>query len=838
MRIFVLFLTLLFSSQMWADVQWLANEQAYKLKASTLFRMRKELSKEEKAKLKTIRNVEFADRSDFENALIKAIGKEHDLNSVLISKAKMPGVSYGIEARNPLLSLIISGTDHQLDENTFTQKSWLKKLPATSKTSELTAKFSDKCLRVLSHNEELFQLCSGAQNDGEKSAYLQTDASSVLGLGQEYANADETTANRLGQTRHGENIMSPFNNGFNGNTLFPIAYFDFPASAHKQPFALILDNRYKQTWDFSKAPYKLDVENGDFKLHVLTGKTLADIRRSYMKMAGTPILPPKSAFGLWASEYGYDNWAELDDKLKTLKKNNFPVSGAVLDLQWFGGISEDVNSKMGSLTWDKKNFPKAKQKIAAYKKAGVDLIVIEESYIAKGLDEYKVLDKKGYLAHDNNGKTLDVSEDPGWWGQGGMMDWNNKAGRDFWHNYRRQALVDAGIAGHWTDLGEPEMHNPNFKYSGGLDHKMIRNSFNMLWLQSIFDGYARNTPEKRPFMMSRSGGMGMQALGAVMWSGDTASDFGSLAAQMPQQTHMMWSGLDYYGSDIGGFHRKALRNADTTKTDEQVMRDLYTQWFAYSSLYEVPVRAHTENLCNCKETTPDRIGDIDSNRANINLRYKLLPYYYSLAYRAYSEAEPVFPSLEYYYPHDQQAKNLGQIKMVGPFLVGSATAKQGEKATSIYLPKGTWFDFRSGDKTVSKGQWIKQELYINKLFTLPLFAKQGALVPESVNKVNTLKVFGFGEQEFNWYDDDGESTAYQHGDYQEIRLQSKQKQVLLSRVSGSKLAINNIEWVLPSAQKVLKVTSSQGDLKFVQDGAKLRIALPKFDKQLNIELKL
>jgi len=228
---------------------------------------------------------------------------------------------------------------------------------------------------------------------------------------------------------------------------------------------------------------------------------------------------------------------------------------------------------------------------------------------------------------------------------------------------------------------------------------------------------------------------------------------------------------------------------------------------------------------------------MNSNRANINLRYKLLPYYYSLAYRAYSEAEPVFPSLEYYYPHDEQAKNLGQIKMVGPFLVGSAIAKQGEKTTSIYLPKGIWFDFRSGDKIVSKGQWVKQDLYINKLFTLPLFAKQGALVPESVNKANTLKVFGFGEQEFNWYDDDGASTAYQHGDYQKIHLQSKQKQVQLSRVTGSKLTINNIEWILPSAQKVLSVASSQGDLEFVQEGSKLSIELPKFDKQLNLELK-
>ncbi|MFT6987981.1 MAG: alpha-glucosidase (family GH31 glycosyl hydrolase), partial [Psychromonas sp.] len=495
-------------------------------------------------------------------------------------------------------------------------------------------------------------------------------------------------------------------------------------------------------------------------------------------------------------------------------------------------------SKMGSLTWDLKNFPKPVDKIAAYKEKNIAMMVIEESYISKGLEEYKVLDKKGFMAHDNQGNTLDTTQYSAWWGHGGMFDWTNKAGRDFWHDYRRQALINAGIAGHWTDLGEPEMHNTQFKYSDGLDHVMVHNSFNTEWLQSIYDGYLRNNPEKRPFMMSRSGGMGMQALGAVMWSGDTGSDFASLASQMPQQTHMMWSGLDYYSSDVGGFHRAALQNSDKLQTDEQAINELFTQWFAYSSLYEVPVRAHTENLCNCKETAPDRIGDIDSNRANINLRYQLLPYYYSLAFRATFDAEPVFPSLEYYYPNDDQAKNLGEMKMIGPFLLGSSAAAQGQKIASTYLPKGSWFDFRTGKSVTSKGQWVKQDLYINELFTLPLYVAQGALIPSTESKANRLKVFGFGTQQFDWYDDDGSSSAYLQGDYQQIHLQSKQKQLLFSRIKGDKLAINTLEWVLPANSKVKAVTSSLGSLQFVQQGEILTITLPKFKKELTVELTL
>ena len=853
MRIFLLLFSLLFTSQLWAEIQWVGNEQAYQLKASTLFKLRKELSKEEKTQLKAVRNVKFSSLTQFTDALDKSIGKQHALTAKLIEKATLPAVSYGFESRKPLLTLVVSDGKHQLDQNSFTQQSWLK-LPALDNNKALTATFNNQCLQVFSVNELLFELCGGGQNGEQKSAYLKTDASSILGLGQEFVSPEKTDANRLGFTRHGKNTMSGFNGGYNGNTLLPIAYFDFPAEQNKQPFALILDNRYPQNWDFSEAPYKLSVDGGDLKLHVLTGENLADIRRDYMQMAGTPLLPPKSAFGLWLSEYGYDNWAELDDKIATLKENDFPFSGVVMDLQWFGGISEDEHSKMGSLTWDLENFPNPKKKIANYKKDNIDMIVIEESYITKGLEEYKVLDEKGFLAHDNNGNSLDVTEDPAWWGHGGMFDWSNKAAGDFWHEFRRQDLIDAGVAGHWTDLGEPEMHNTQFKYSNGLDHEMIHNSYNLLWLQSIYDGYLRNEADtnsmfswfqsffseseygQRPFMMSRSGGIGMQALGAVIWSGDIGSDFGSLAAQMPQQTHMMWSGIDYYSSDVGGFHRSALKHSDKTKTKKELMDELYTQWFAYSSLYEVPVRAHTENLCNCKETTPDRIGDTQSNLANINLRYQLLPYYYSLAYSATLLGEPVFPSLEYYYPNDTSAKNLGDVKMIGPFLVGASASKPGQTKSATYLPEGEWFDFRTGEKIRSTGQWIEKDLYLDKLFNLPLFVKQGALIPEQINQENSLKVFGFGELSFDWYDDDGFSTAYLQGNYQQIKLQGKQKQLLLTRIKGSQLTIKQVEWILPTKQQVKAVTSNAGKLEFEQTGSTLVISLPEFKQQLDLQL--
>jgi alpha-glucosidase len=409
-----------------------------------------------------------------------------------------------------------------------------------------------------------------------------------------------------------------------------------------------------------------------------------------------------------------------------------------------------------------------------------------------------------------------------------MIDWLATSAAAEWHELKRQPLIDMGIVGHWTDLGEPEMVAPGFHYgNANLTDPQVRNSYNLAWAQSIYDGYQRNAPDKRPFIMSRSGGMGLQALGGAMWSGDTGGDFGSLAAQMPQQQHMMWSGIDYYGSDIGGFHRSAM--GIYPGTHEDLTNELYTQWFAYSAMFEVPVRPHTENLCNCKETAPDRIGDVASNLANIKLRYALEPYYYSLAHRAWLEGEPVFPSLDYYYA-DDAAKGLGNVKMIGSELVASAVAASGAKEASIYLPKGDWFDVRTGAVTASAGETMSPPLYIDGHFELPLFAKDGAIVP----MVDGLHLFGSAANHFDWYDDDGVSTAYQRGDYDHVAIALDGNTVTLTREVGE-LAPRQLTWTRKAP--VTEVRIDGAAVPFEQNDAVVTVPLPAFGERLAIEVR-
>jgi alpha-glucosidase len=606
----------------------------------------------------------------------------------------------------------------------------------------------------------------------------------LYGLGQQFVepgNANIDWERRVREGGEFGNVMGGFNGGANGNTQLPVLYVVRGASLDN--YALFLDNTYKQRWDFTgSSKWKAEVFGGQVRFYLMSGRDLPDLRKDFMELVGHPLVPPKKMFGLWVSEYGYDRWAELDDKLTTLRRNSFPLDGLVLDLQWFGGIQPGSdNTRMGSLTWDTANFPNPAQKLADLRdRQGVGIMLIEEAYVGRALPEHADLQGRGCLAKRCVGCTdpayIDVNP---WWGKGGMFDYSSDACGDYLHDSKRLPLIRDGVIGHWTDLGEPEMYKRESGYAGNASHADIHNIFNFKWLQSIHRGYERSGSEQRPFMMSRSGSAGIQRFGAAMWSGDIASRLSSLAAHAANQMHMSFSGIDYFGSDIGGFQRNL----------EGDLNDMYTRWYAFGMLFDIPGRPHVENLCNCKETAPDRIGDARSNLENTRLRYELIPYLYSLAHRAHRFAEPVAPPPVFYYQTDPAVRNLGQHKLLGRNLLAAISTRHEERETDVYLPGGAWFDWYSNQRFDSRGgMTARTPLFRDGLFRLPLYARQGAIVPMqhvdalTLNAVGkrsdgstrdelVLKVFASEEpSEFTLYEDDGRTIAYRGGRVRETRI--------------------------------------------------------------------
>jgi alpha-glucosidase (family GH31 glycosyl hydrolase) len=417
-----------------------------------------------------------------------------------------------------------------------------------------------------------------------------------------------------------------------------------------------------------------------------------------------------------------------------------------------------------------------------------------------------------------------------------MIDWTHEAGAAFWHDWRRQPLVEMGVLGHWTDLGEPELYDSASWYHGVVpgkhDHADVHNVYNLKWSESIWEGYRRNRIQRRPFIMSRSGTSGSQRYGVAMWSGDIGANLSSLATHLNTQMHTSLSGVDYYGSDIGGFHRGTLRGDS--------LNELYTQWFANGALLDIPVRAHTENLCNCKETAPDRIGDRRSNLANIRLRYELAPYYYSLAHRAHLYAEPLVAPLVHYYQNDPNVRTMGHEKLIGRDLLVGIVARHGETRRDVYLPRGTWIDYHTNTRHSSSGEWIRDvPVYRDGIFRLPLFVRAGAILPKMHVDEKTMNILGRRadgsvrnelvvrvypdslESTFVVYEDDGETVDYLSGQVATTTLSQRRAGrstfVTIGATEGSydgaPARRNNVVELVPDAGAVISISV---------DGRKLR----------------
>ena len=574
------------------------------------------------------------------------------------------------------------------------------------------------------------------------------------------------------------NEMIYDNGGATGNTQLPILYALH--SSKYENYAVLYDNIYKQRWDFTqKHEWTAEAEDGEVDFFFFHGRDLKDLRKDFMELTGKPPIPPKKMFGLWVSEFGYDNWEELESKMTTLHKNNFPVDGFVLDLQWFGNVKAE-DSQMGHLDWDTKNFPNAKEKLLDYENnKGVGIINIEEAYVAKTRPEFETMSKLGLLAtYAANRKNAYILPNA-WWGSGGMFDYTNPKTQQYIHQTKRLKLIHDGVIGHWCDLGEPENYNDSSIYYGGY-HKDIHNLFAFHWLKGLNEGYKSSKILQRPFVLGRSGSIGVQRYGIALWSGDISSRMTSLAAHTAAQANMSFSGIDYYGSDIAGFHR--FRDT-TVRVD---LQDTYTRWYAYSALCEIPVRPHTANIDekHPTETAPDRIGDMKSNLANTRLRYALTPYLYSLAHKAYTVGEPLFAPLVYYYQTDKHVNNLGDHKMIGSSLLMAASTVEKEQTKEVYLPYGTWFDFYTNKQLKGHANFLKNvPLYRNGLFKLPLYAKAGAIIPMMYVDEQTLNVLGkrkdgttrnelllkvFADEnltDFLLYEDDGKTIQYETGDF-------------------------------------------------------------------------
>jgi alpha-glucosidase (family GH31 glycosyl hydrolase) len=520
-------------------------------------------------------------------------------------------------------------------------------------------------------------------------------------------------------------------------------------------YALFIDNTYRGKFDLgASAPtmFSYTAAGGELSWYFIEAPTIPEQLEKYTWLTGRQPLPPRWALGFIQSKNRYEDEADAQSMVRTMREKQIPCDAIVLDLKWF--------EKMGDITWNEKSWPHHEAMITEFLSRGMKTILITEPYIIQPSVNFKAADTSGFLAKDSTGHTFLLDQ---WWSCGGtcsasLLDITNPGARQWWWS-KHPASFGAHVAGIWTDLGEPERHPAGMiHWLGGAEK--IHNIYDLLWAKTIFDGFSGLRPDERVVNLTRSGFAGIQRYGVLPWSGDVARSFGGLAVQLPMLLNMGMSGIAYHNSDIGGYSRMA-----TTP-------ELYVRWMQYGTFCPI-ARAHgAGETVHGYATEPWKFGDAAESicRDFIGLRYRLLPYIYTMAHDNYQTGLPLARPLFWQDASDTLLFNESASYMWGPAFLVSPVTEAGQSTKQLYLPRGTWINYWT-DEIVNGGTTVSVAAPLERM---PLFVKAGSIIPmasvmqysdEHAMDTLTLHVYPGGSERTSYtlYEDDGTTLTYQAG---------------------------------------------------------------------------
>jgi alpha-glucosidase/oligosaccharide 4-alpha-D-glucosyltransferase len=600
---------------------------------------------------------------------------------------------------------------------------------------------------------------------GEKLGYTRADGMEAL----EFAlDGDEALygagARAVGMNRRG-NRFKLYNKAHYGyGSRSEQLNFAIPMALSSKRYAIHFDNPQVGYLDFDSrkdGTLRYEVGGGRKTYQVVAGDSWADIMSAYTSLTGRQPLPPRWAFGNFASRFGYKSEAETRATVDKFIAEKIPLDAIVLDLYWFG---KDIKGTMGNLAWDRDTFPHAEQMMADLKKKGVKTVVITEPFVLTTSKRWQEAVERHALATDAHGKpyTYDF-----FFGNTGLVDLYKPEGRDWlWGIYK--GLKQGGVAGWWGDLGEPEVHPSELRHAGAAADE-VHNVYGHDWARLLAEGYRKEFPNERPFILMRAGYSGSQRFGLVPWSGDVSRSWGGLQSQVEIALQMGMQGLAYMHSDLGGFAGAVLDD------------ELYVRWLQYG-VFQPVFRPHAQDDVPPEPMFRDEPAKALAREA-VRLRYAMLPYNYTTAFDNNQTGMPLMRPVLFEEP-DGNAAGVsstylwGQDFLVAPVIEAGATRK------AVYFPvKGsTWFDFYTGKP--HHGGILEAVPVVPE--HIPVFVRAGAFVPmakvvRSTDDYSTRDIdlhyyhdASVASAAGKLYDDDGETAgAYEQGKYEIVSFAGK-----------------------------------------------------------------
>jgi alpha-glucosidase len=530
-------------------------------------------------------------------------------------------------------------------------------------------------------------------------------------------------------------------------------------------YGLFFDNTYRSNFDFGKESpdyFSFGAEGGELNYYFIAGPEPKKIIEQYSALAGRAPLPPLWTLGYQQCRYSYYPEARVREIAQLLREKKIPADTIYLDIDYEDGYAP--------FTINRQYFPNFEKMIADLREQGFHIIAITDLHI-------KRIPNHGYAPFDSGIKNDVFVKNPDgavyvgavWPGESVFPDFTLTRVRDWWGNLYKD-FVGMGVAGFWNDMNEPAV----FRYPSKtmpldvvhrlddgttLDHRAIHNVFGMQNARATYDGLRKLQPDERPFVLTRAAFAGAQRYAAT-WTGDNLATWNHLSMSTPTLLSMGVSGYPLVGDDIGGF-------------GSSPPADLLTRWYevgAFNPIY----RNHAAKDTADHEPWANGPEHEAIRKKYIEMRYRFLPYIYTLTEETTRTGLPMMRPVFLEYPQAQEFYGDDHDFLFGPDLFVSPVVSETIDAQGIALPPGEWFDYWTSEKHTAQD---KINLH-PRLDELPLYVRAGAILPmqpvvQSTSETpdGPLQLRAYlpasttsTDCRGSLYQDDGHTFAYQKGE--------------------------------------------------------------------------
>ena len=532
-------------------------------------------------------------------------------------------------------------------------------------------------------------------------------------------------------------------------------------------YGLVWDNPSKTTIEpgFNEQTRWVSEVGDRVSFFVIAGATADEIYQGYRLLTGPTPMLPKAAYGYIQCKQRYASQDEVMAVAKGYRDRHLPADVIVVD--WF------YYTKMGEMDLDPKFWPDPTAMNKQLHDMGFETMISVWPRFVPESRYYNEIFKKGWFIHQADGTPLNgLPYDRA----GSDIDTTNPDAAAWYWKTIHENILSKGFDSLWADETEPDLP-PNGAYFHIGAGTQYFNVYPLFHTGALYDGFRKDEPNRRALILSRDAYLGVQRNGAIVWSSDIYPTWDTYRRQIPTGLDFAASGITYWSNDTGGWqylpaehhpaHPPLLDPSDARANvgGYDDYPELYTRWFQYATFLPI-MRTHGSRLANEVWSYGKQAEPILEKY--LKLRYRLMPYIYSLGYKTWQTGAPYMRALPLDFPDDPNVADLRDEYMFGPAFLVAPVTEQGATSRWVYLPAGTdWYNYWT-DERVHGGQTVEVATPID---TIPLFVRAGSIVPlgavvESTHEqqaIEKVRVYPGANAEFTLFSDDGMTYAYEKG---------------------------------------------------------------------------